>query len=718
MKKILLFVLIISGTYFQGIAKEGMWIPMFLQKINANDMQAMGMRISSDDIYSVNHSSLKDAIVHFGGGCTAEIVSSKGLVLTNHHCGYSSIQKHSSVEHDYLTDGFWANTMAEELKNPGLTAKILTKMQDVTDEVLDGITKSMSEKERKKIIALNILALKKNFDNNKFHKIDIKAFYYGNQYIMMEYMVFYDVRLVGAPPSNIGKFGGDTDNWMWPRHTGDFSVFRIYANPDNKPSDISNDNVPYHPAESLKISLKGVNEGDFTFIFGYPGRTQEYIPASQVSYITKVQNPFKINLRHQKLDIMKAAMDNDTKIRIQYSSKYAGIANGWKKWIGEDKGIALNNAIAKKKVFENNFVYWGEENDEISKDVLSKENALIKEMEPYNMAYTYFVEAAYYHDLTKFAYSFNSLLNASKDTSISDKEFNKKLLAVNKNIKSFYKDYYEELDKKLFITSLKAYYAFPYKDIKQPPFIALIDKKYKHSIDKYANMIYQKSAFANQQTLETFFSKMNRKNIKKLNKDPLFSYAKGVYTYFIKDIIPKLNKLNMRKDSLQRIYMAGIIKFRVGDKIYPDANSTLRIAYGKVEGFEPRDGIEYTYFTTLKGIMDKENPNIYDYVVEPKLKQLYKDKDYGQYADKDGSMHVCFIGSNHTTGGNSGSPALDADGNLIGINFDRNWEGTMSDLNYDPKICRNIMLDIRYCLFIIDKFAGDHRLIEEMEFVN
>jgi hypothetical protein len=718
MKNLLIIVLIIFGTYFQTTAKEGMWIPMLLQKLNADDMQAEGMKISAEDIYSVNQSSLKDAIVHFGGGCTAEIVSKKGLVLTNHHCGYSSIQKHSSVEHDYLTDGFWSQKMSDELKNPGLTAKILTNMQDVSDEVLDGVTATMTEKEREAQIALNIESIKKNHDNSKFHKVDIKAFYYGNQYIMMEYMVFHDVRLVGAPPSNIGKFGGDTDNWMWPRHTGDFSVFRLYANADNQPADISEDNVPYQPRQALKISLNGVNEGDFTFIFGYPGRTQEYIPASQVKYITEVQNPFKINLRRQKLDIMNAEMDKDKNIRIQYSSKYAGVANGWKKWIGENKGIALNNAVDKKKSFESKFLFWGEENDEPSKDALPEQDALIKEMEPYNMAYTYFVEAAYYHDLTRFAHGFNNLIESSKNENITDEDFAKQLENTKIGIKSFYKDYNEVVDKNIFIASLKAYYAFPYKNIKLPDFFSVLSKKYNGSVEKYADMIYKKSVFANQQTMEKFIAKANRKNLKKLAKDPLLTYATDVFDYFFNDIRPELNKLQMRKDSLQRIYMAGIIKFRVSEKVYPDANSTLRIAYGKVEGFEPRDGVEYTYFTTLKGIMAKENPDIYDYVVEPKLKQLYQNKDYGQYGDKDGSMHVCFIGSNHTTGGNSGSPALDANGNLIGINFDRNWEGTMSDLNYDPNQCRNIMLDIRYCLFIIDKFAEDHRLIEEMEFVN
>ncbi len=717
MKKILLILLLLTVSRYGLLAKEGMWIPMLLEKLNASEMQAMGMKITVDDIYSINHSSLKDAIVHFGGGCTAEIVSDKGLVLTNHHCGYRNIQQHSSVDHDYLTDGFWAPTMKDELKNPGLTAKILTYMEDVSVAVLKGVTENMTTRQRDSIVYFNSMMIKNKYKKNEFEEIDIKAFYYGNQYILMKYDIFKDVRLVGAPPSNIGKFGGDTDNWMWPRHTGDFSIFRIYANKDNKPANISDDNIPYKPKQHLKISLKGVKEGDFTFIFGYPGRTQEYIPASSVKFITETQNPFKINIRRQKLDIMSEAMNKDKKIRIQYSAKYAGVSNGWKKWIGEDKGIKRLNTVKNKQEKEKEFEIWANKMQNSYVGLIANYNKINNELAPYEMAYSYFVECGYYHDLTRFANGYSILLSKAKNKNISEDDYNKTLKSYKNAAIKFYKDYNESVDKKMFVASITTYNSFPYNNIQKPPFYITIKKKYKGDINKYVNNIYKKSVFANESKFFGFINKANRKSLSKLEKDPMYVYSTSLFNYFKSSVLPNLNYITNKSDSIQRIYMKAILDYYRGDRIYPEANSTLRVSYGKVEGFYPKDAVKYNYFTTLKGIMEKENPDIYDYVVMPKLKELYNNKDYGKYADADGKMHVCFIASNHTTGGNSGSPALDANGNLIGINFDRNWEGTMSDLNYDPDQCRNIMLDIRYCLFIIDKFAGSKRLINEMTFV-
>jgi len=717
MKKFLLIALIVLSAILQGVSKEGMWIPMLLEKMNASEMQAMGMRITADEIYSVNKSSLKDAILHFGGGCTAELVSSQGLLLTNHHCGYRNIQKHSSVEHDYLTDGFWAPTMKDELTNPGLTAKMLTYMEDVSAKVLKGITENMSTRMRDSIVAANKSEIIREYKASEFEQIDVKAFYYGNQYILMKYDVFKDVRLVGAPPSNIGKFGGDTDNWMWPRHTGDFSVFRIYVNKDNKPANISTENVPYKPKQHLKVSLKGVKEGDFTFIFGYPGRTQEYIPAAEVSFITTINNPFKIDLRRQKLDIMSEAMNSDKKIRIQYSAKYAGVSNGWKKWIGENRGIKRMKTVANKQEQEKEFDIWANKMNNSYAGLIPEYNKITKALIPYEMAYTYFVEAGYYHDLTRFSRGYSAVITKAKDESISDEDFNKTIDGYKKSAIAFYKDFNEEVDKKIYVASLTAYYSFPYKEINEAPFYSVINGKYKGNVQNYANYVYKKSVFANEDKFMSFINKVSRKSIKKLEKDPMYSYSTSIFNYYGTAILPGLSVLTHKKDSMQRVYMKAQLEYYRGSRMYPDANSTLRVSYGKVEGYYPRDGVEYNFFTTLKGIMDKENPDIYDYVVMPKLKELYNNKDYGKYADADGKMHVCFIASNHTTGGNSGSPALDADGNLIGINFDRNWEGTMSDLNYDPDQCRNIMLDIRYCLFIIDKYAGSSRLVDEMTIV-
>ena len=717
MKK--LFLVLYSFLLINNItAKEGMWLPMLLEKINANEMKAMGLKISAEEIYSINKSSLKDAIVLFGGGCTAEIVSDQGLLLTNHHCGYSSIQKHSTIEHDYLTDGFWATKMNDELKNPGLVAKILLSMHDVTAQVLDGITNNTNEYDRDSIINANIYKIIHTEENTAYHLMEIKPFYYGNQFILMEYNVFRDVRLVGTPPSNIGKFGGDTDNWMWPRHTGDFSVFRIYVDKNNQPADISEENQPYQPKNHLKISTKGVKEGDFTMIFGYPARTKEYISSAELKYITQVENPFKIHLRRQKLDIMGDAMDSDAQIRIQYSAKYAGVANGWKKWIGESKGIQRLNALEKKQNMESDFVSWSNTNNNTYSNSILESNKLADQMANYKLAYTYFVEAAYYHDLTNYAASFAKLIELSEDTSMSDADFEIQLKSYQNAVKGFYKDYNVEVDKKLFIASLNAYYEIPVEEDIQPPFISMVRSKYKGSVSKFADNIYKKSILSSEQKLGSYLEDGSRKRIAKLKKDPMISYSIDIYSYFRNVILVNLNQFNTLRDSLDRVYMKGLMEFKKEERMYPDANSTLRISYGKVEAYSPRNGVTYNHFTSLEGIMEKENPNIYDYVVEPKLKALYQSKDYGPYADSDGSMHVCFIASNHTTGGNSGSPALDANGNLIGINFDRNWEGTMSDLRYDPDQCRNIMLDIRYCLFIIDKFAGAKRLINEMTFVN
>jgi len=718
MKKLVLTLLISLFVFSSNFlsAKEGMWLPILLQKINADEMHRMGMRISADEIYSMKHSSLKDAIVHFGGGCTAELVSSQGLIFTNHHCGYSSIQKHSTVEHDYLTDGFWAQTMKDELSNPGLTAKIMNNMVDVSEKILAGTTAEMNLANRNAIIKKNIDALKKEYNPTKYNEVSIKAFYYGNQYILMTYTVFYDVRLVGAPPSNIGKFGGDTDNWMWPRHTGDFSVFRIYANENNEASDFSINNKPYKPAQHLKVSLKGVQKGDFTFVFGYPGRTQEYLPSYALELITQKVNPFRINIRRQKLDIMGEAIKKNPKTRIQYSAKYASIANGWKKWIGENKGIKRMKAIQLKQNEEKDFVNW-EKQQNLQNDIINDFKTAYDSYTDYEMAYYYFIEAGYYQELVRFAWGFSALEELSTAENIDTLKIAAEAAKLRNRLSGFYKDYDQKVDKDLFKTCLSVYYKFPYDAPKPTVFKTEIEKKYDGDIAKYTDDVYQSSIFIDHFQLYKILNDYQSTDWKIFAKDPLYKYAMSILHNYQNEIRAPYAAQSSRIDSLQQQYMRLILEKNKGTYLYPDANSTLRVAYGNVDGYEPRDGVEYKYYTTLKGIMDKENPNIYDYVVMPKLKALYNNKDYGKYGDKDGEMHVCFIASNHTTGGNSGSPVLNADGHLIGLNFDRNWEGTMSDLKYDPDQCRNITLDVRYCLFIIDKFAGAHRLIEEMDLV-
>jgi Peptidase S46 len=719
MKRTFLLTLLAVFTIFRASAKEGIWLPTLLQQLNESDMKSMGMRISAEDIYSINHSSLKDAILLFGGGCTAEIVSDKGLVLTNHHCGYGSIQKHSSLEQDYLTDGFWANNLGEELPNTGLSVTLLISMADVTSQALQDITANLRESVRDSIIKLNIQSIEKKATEGTHYKARVKPFYYGNEFYLFITETYTDVRLVGAPPSNIGKFGGDTDNWMWPRHTGDFSVFRIYANKNNEPAEYSKDNVPYKPKSHLKVSLKGVQKDDFTFVFGYPGTTQEYLPSFAVKMITEDENPKSVLLRQTRLQIMEEAMNADPLVRIQYSAKYAGVANYWKKMIGESRGIKRLDAIHKKQQIEAEFTAWADSDADRKQkyggliDAFQQDYAKIS---PLNVAANYVTEAGLGVEIVRFTYSFNGLMMLSKAKDTKSEDIGKTLEQLKKSAAGFFKNYNPTLDRKVFAALLDLYHK-GLDPALQPAIFGMVDQKYRGNFETYANDVFGKSIFASTDKLIAFLNRYKVSKYKSIEKDPAFQLAQSIYNLYYEHIQHQVADIETHIDSMQRIYMKGLMEFQPKRQFYPDANSTLRIAYGKVDDYAPADGVHYNYFTTLEGIMQKENPDIYDYVVEPKLKELYTARDYGRYGDKDGSMHVAFIASNHTTGGNSGSPVLNADGQLIGLNFDRNWEGTMSDLMYDPNQCRNITLDIRYCLFIIDKFAGARRLVDEMTVV-
>ncbi len=718
--KIILFFLTLSLLSNLSRAGEGMWLPMLLSQLNEKEMHDMGMRITADDIYSINHSSLKDAIVLFGGGCTGELVSDQGLLLTNHHCGYGSIQNHSSLDHDYLTDGFWAQRPEEELPNPGLKVTFLVRMEDVTQQTLKGINDNMNQKVRDSLIQLNIRVLIKEAVKGTKYAGQIKPFYGGNQYYLFVTETFTDVRLVGAPPSNIGKFGGDTDNWMWPRHTGDFSMFRIYAGKDNKPAEYSKDNVPYHPAKHLTISLKGIKEGDFTFVYGFPGTTQEYIPSDAIDMIALQHNPIAIGLRQKRLDIIDKAMDNDRLTRIQYSGKAAGIANYWKKMIGESRGIKRLDAIEKKQEFEKEFQSWAQSNPETNAkygQLLPAFGKLYNAYVPVYNAYTYLTEGLMGIEQVRFAYGFSTFVKQCNDKSKTDADIAKLVESLKTSSAAFYKNYNTKVDKQLFETLMNTY-SLSCQSSYQVPVVKENTAKFKGNINTWADNFYKKTIFADSVTLFALLENFKRKNVRTIEKDPSYILASGIYDYWQNTFSPIVSSFSATNDSLQRIYIAGQMEMQPTKHFYPDANSTLRVAYGNVKGYQPADAVRYNWFTTLDGIMQKENPDIYDYVVEPKLKELYNLRDYGRYADADQSMHVGFIASNHTTGGNSGSPVLNADGQLIGINFDRCWEGTMSDLMYDPDQCRNISLDIRYCLFIIDKMAGAKRLVNEMTIVD
>lgn len=652
-------------------ADEGMWLPsQIAQRIN--DMQAKGFKLTAEDLYSINNSSFKDAIVHFNGGCTGELISNEGLLITNHHCGYSQIQYHSSIEHDYLKDGFWAMTRDEELPNPNLWVTFLEYMQDVTDEVLKGCKEEMSEEERESIVKANSRKLiAKATKKGKGLAAKVTPLYYGNQYFIFVYKVFTDVRLVGAPPSSIGKFGGDTDNWMWPRHTGDFSLFRIYAGKDNEPADYSKKNVPYKPKKSFKINASGIKEGDFTLVYGYPGRTNEYLMSQAVEQIANISNPHKIKLRTLRLDIQKREMGKSQEVRIKYSSKNAGVSNAWKKWQGEMKGIVKMNTIENKRNYEKEFAKWAQGKPEY--------DGLI---ERFADLYAQISELSMVSDYQKEAINAIEFVNYAGNIKRADSEL-------------FYKDYYKPIDKETFIALISEYNKVIDNKYKAPYFIETLNKM--GSVENWANAIYDNDSIELAGALYTATN----------------SHFNTLYR-------PYLDSINREITLLYRKYMKGQIEYNKesnGSKVfYPDANSTLRIAYGSVKGYSPSDAVYYTPVSTLDGIMQKDNPQIFDYNVPQKLRDLYKTKDYGVW-NVNGSVPVAFIATNHTTGGNSGSPVIDASGNLIGVNFDRVWEGTMSDIVFDPEICRNIALDIRFALFTIDKLAGAGHLLEEMTII-
>ncbi len=713
-KRSFLLVLLSLFITTSAYADEGMWIPLLLKKYNIEQMQAKGFKLTAEDVYSINKTSLKDAVMIFGGGCTGELISDQGLLITNYHCGYRSIQKHSSIDHDYLTDGFWAMSKDEELPNPGLTVTFLKRIEDVTDKVLKGVTDQTPGDEREKIIKKNIAGIKKEATKDNNYQAVVKPFFYGNQYFLFLNEIFKDVRLVGAPPSAIGKFGGDTDNWMWPRHTGDFSMFRIYANKDNKPAEFSKENVPYKPKKHFTISLKEVKKGDFTMVFGYPGSTYEYVPSYHLKMLTEYINPKLIDIRTKKLDIMNSYQEKDPKVRIQYAAKNASISNSWKRWIGEDKGLAKLNAIEKKQEFEKRFNEWCKQDAEREKkygSLISEYKKVYDAYAPYRLARYYTSELVFRNgiEIASIAGAFGAFTDLPADR--ADKVIN----SLKKRTEQFYKDYFMPLDKDETVMLLDMYRKNVPAEF-MPDIYSYIDKHFKGDTKKYTEYLFKKSAFTNKSSAEALLNNVSKKTTKKILEDQAYVLYSSFKNNYSNQILPEISKLKLQLNELNRKYMAAQMEFEKDKVFYPDANFTLRVTYGNVKGYTPRDAVYYEYKTTLKGIIEKDNPDIYDYNVPEKLKDLYKNKDYGQY-EVDGTVPVCFIATNHTTGGNSGSPVLNAEGQLIGINFDRAWEGVMSDLMFNPKQCRNISLDMHYMLFLIDKFAGAGYLLDEMTIV-
>lgn len=690
-------------------AKEGMWLPQLLKSLNESEMQAMGLKLSAEDIYSVNNSSLKDAVISFGGFCTGEMISDQGLILTNHHCGYGKIQSHSSVENDYLTDGYWAKNKAEELTNPGLTATFIIRIEDVTDEILNPISADLSKADREKAIKSAIDSISKQATEGTHYGAVIRPFYYGNEYYMFITETYKDVRLVGAPPSSIGKFGGDTDNWMWPRHTGDFSLFRIYADKDNKPAEYSEENVPFKPRHHFPISLKGINKGDFTMVFGFPGRTQEYLTSYAIQQIKEVINPRLIDIRENALEVLDRHMDASDEVRIKYASKYASIANYWKKWLGENRGLEKANAIQTKKEQEELFVK-ATEGKPAYNNLMTEFEKRYKAIEDYEQARSYFIEIPYRKvEAIGLASAFRSLVKADQEESEDPSE--EQIEKLKKRIASHFKDYDYDADLELAQVLLAKY-----QSELPEQFVPKALKSNQSKMNDYLEDAYEKSFFTSKEKALDFVEGFDAKDIKKLKKDPVFQLAQAFWDIYNKEVRPEYSRLSDEIDSLSKIYVAALRELVPG-RYYPDANSTLRLAYGKVDDYEPKDAVEYDFFTTTDGILEKYDPGSDDFDLPDNLIELIENEDYGQYADAKGHMPVCFTASNHTTGGNSGSPVINANGELIGLNFDRNWEGTMSDITYDINQCRNISVDVRYVLFVIDKFAGATHLIDEMTLV-
>jgi len=716
---LILFVIVLNTNLRADGDDEGMWLPLLVQKLNMEKMKSMGLKLSAEDIYSINKGSLKDAVVALDyGSCTGELVSADGLFLTNHHCGYGEIQAHSSVENDYLTEGFWAMSREEELPNPGKTVSFLISIEDVTDQISEVLTDEMSEKEREAaIMKISEKLEKEAIENSKeWYEANVFPFFEGNRFYLFISETFKDVRLVGAPPSSIGKYGADTDNWMWPRHTGDFSMFRIYCGPDGKPAEYSEDNVPYHPKKFFPVSLKGYNKEDFAMVMGYPGSTTRYMTSWGVDQEMKNTNKIRIKLRGIKQDIMKAEMDADDKVRIQYASKYSRSTNYYKYSIGQNKGLKALNVIGKKQKSETELLEWIMKNKnrkEMYGDALPLIEKTLKELNESNIAQNYWFEAFWLGpEVIRFS--------LRKYYALQRSEGNEDVTAeIKKEAEDFYKDYYLPIDKKMFVAMCETYKA----DIEptyHPTFFEIVNNDFGGDFKKFADTLYAKSIFVDK---DKFFNFLDDPKIAELDNDPAVIVANSVYSLYME----KQNEVENALYKLQegkRKYLAALLEKEKDIAHYPDANSTMRLTYGKVGNYEPMDAVIYKHYTTLKGYMEKENegsPKNDEFYVHQKLKDLYNKKDYGPYAHKnsDGSteMRVCFTTDNDITGGNSGSPVINGNGELIGIAFDGNWEAMSGDIAFETELQKCINVDIRYVLFVIDKYAGAKHLIDEMTVV-
>ncbi len=717
MKKIFsLFAL--SLFAFIARADEGLWLPFLLDQTAMHGMEASGCHMTAEDIYSVNHTSMKDGVLLFGGGCTGEMISGEGLLLTNHHCGFGYVQEHSDAQHDYVKNGFWAMNRGNEFPCEGLSVTFIIRMEDVTEKILPFIQDISDEKIRsKKIDSLSQIISKQSVAGTNYGAV-VRPIYYGNQFILIVSETFNDVRLVGAPAESIGNFGGDDENWMWPRQTGDFSLFRIYADKNNQPANYSADNIPYQPKYYFPISLKGEKEGDFAMVYGFPGRTTEYISSYAVDFIQNISDPERVKIRTVKLNIWMNAMQQSDTINLHYAAKYSGAANSWKKWQGEIAGLKQYNVVERKKKLEDSLDGLTNEFFEFQPwtGLLTKLKLAYDTLSIIQPVADYFNEALRGSETISFAEKWLDAIDEALSPELLSSLGQKKVDLLN-SAKDFYKDYNPSLDKKvtealinLFLTDMKG------EDF--PTQLSLDLAKFKNDVHAYVEFLFSKSVISNSEKAISSIQNLTFGKKIKLASDPIILLARSIKESYDKIYFPVILRLNTRINSLNKQYMQFQLFALNGKKnFYSDANSTLRVSYGLVKSYFPRDAVKYKWFTTADGVLQKNNPENFLYTVPSKLLSLIQQKDFGQYADADGELHTCFITNCHTTGGNSGSPVFDADGNLIGTNFDRVWEGTMSDIYFNPDICRNVSVDIRYTLFLIDKFAGAGYLLDEMKLV-
>jgi hypothetical protein len=716
MNRKLLFTIVLLTIFKTAISGEGMWLPLLIDSLNIVDMKNKGFQLTAEDIYSLTQPSLKDAVVLFGNGCTGELISPDGLVITNHHCGYSRIQSHSTVDNNYLTNGFWAASQEEELPNPGLTVTFLIRMENITDLVLAGVPDTVAEGMRNRMVRENAGRIIRMATSGTHYDAEVKSFFFGKEYYLFVYEIFKDVRLVGAPPESIGRFGGDTDNWIWPRHTGDFSLFRIYSDKENKPAVYSPDNIPYKPRKYFPVSLEGVKEGDFTMVMGYPGHTDEYLTSEAMALLAEKLLPAKIAMRAVRLKALEQEMQKSPELRLRYTGRYVSISNSWKKWIGVTTGVIHASAIEKREHEEKDFERWARlsriKNTDYSNLLTEIRDAYRLYESPF-LAYDLGEELLSSIDIFGLMELFQKTLYTYQDS--SEMSIRKALQRLENQAARYFSDNSLLMDKQVLPELLKIYMQNVSGDY-YPGFLYTTILKFKGNTGDYVDHLFRTSAFTDSLRFKRLMNRSFSHIEKVFLEDPACRMYAGFNEMLTSRAFPLADSIRLELNSHYRSYLTARMQMDTLRHFYPDANFTMRVAYGRVEGYHPSDAVCYRYYTTLDGILEKEDPEISDYQVPQKLKALQASKDYGPY-NTDDQLPVCFIASNHTSGGNSGSPVINARGALIGINFDRNWEGTVSDYMYDPDICRNICLDIRYVLFIIDKFAGAKWLLDEFTLI-